>query len=667
MERNRDKKQLFLGLVFMLALCFACVLTYKAQFREKLDRAIAFTMMSEHKPVGRVELSKESPLLSEVFLCKVPELKKLRIQCTGEDVDSGASLLMTVEDEETGKVYYQAEKMVTEVLGREDQMVSMRVKTGGDDTEDRMLRLTWELKNGGDTILTMKANQKQSMVQSFNGVEGDRTNVVYTMYYGNAGFLKYLYALLCGALLVFGGMCWYLLIWRQLTVEKFYLPAALVFGLILQGMITAFGVPDEAGHFDTAYKYSNAMLLVKDTGIPGTIYKRECDVEMGDLLANGLESNSYYHLLYHTLEKPENTELIPVNSVDSTNLVPGLVYFPAALGISLGRALGLSSMLMMQLGRILNLLAFVLLTYGAIRLAPAGKNLFGIFGILPISLQQGASFSYDAVVNGLLFLFFALCLYLGKKSSYKKRELTLLILLSAFLAVAKGGVYLPLLLFLFLGFSGRRRDRREKKKNQRLLAALLAGAALLLLLALALAKFMPVLQGFLLDTEGELGQDALYSVPYLLANPAKLVYMYWNTLLRWMDPVLRGLMGGMLSWLDIKISWLFVALLLICTLLLANVEGDRLEKNRKEGFLIAAACGLSVALIMLSMLVGYTKRSLDYIQGIQGRYLLPFAPALFSLGCCSMVLVKRQQTARIWMTVLTAEILLALQAAVMIG
>ena len=106
----------------------------------------------------------------------------------------------------------------------------------------------------------------------------------------------------------------------------------------------------------------------------GTIYKRRCDVEMSDMLANGLESNSYFQLMTDTFHRAEDTELMEVGYVDSTNLVPGIVYIPSALGISLGRILGLSAMFTLQMARVFNLICFVLLAWAAVRMIPFGKT-----------------------------------------------------------------------------------------------------------------------------------------------------------------------------------------------------------------------------------------------------------------------------------------------------
>ena len=57
----------------------------------------------------------------------------------------------------------------------------------------------------------------------------------------------------------------------------------------------------------------------------------------------------------------------------------------------------------------------------------------------------------------------------------------------------------------------------------------------------------------------------------------------------------------------------------------------------------------------------------DYIQGLQGRYFLPLAFPLFCLTANRMVLVRKNQGACIWMTMMATEVLLVLQVAAMVG
>lgn len=699
MEKRAIKKRFLPGVFLLLILGIICLLVYKAQLEKNLDQPVEFTMMTEHKATSEIILSEESPEFSEIFSCEMPDLKKISIECTGTGTAAKAVLVMTLADAGTGEIYYQIEKKVSQVLkDRIKKKVVMELPETLGDSEGKELLLTWEIENAGTTELTLTANTKQVIVTSFDGQDGSGTNVIYTLYYGNNGFLRNLYVLLCAALLFFAALSYWLLVIMRLPVQKFYVPLALVLGLIVQGLITVNGVPDEPTHFDTAYKYSNQMLLVPDTGTAGTIYKRECDAVQADCLANGLESNSYYQVVAHTFEKPENTGLVLVSAADSSGLATGLVYLPAAAGISVGRLLGASAMLTMQLARIFNLLFYVLLTWLAIRLVPFGKNVFAMVGMLPIALQQGASASYDAMVNGMIFLFLAVCLNLsesygksrknvsGKKVSGKNGESAkylsgagrkfagifsktngkrlLAIVLAVMIVCVKGGVYVPLLGIGIWAFPWRREKAGNRKKKVLWLCLILAVCVVFVLAVIW--KFRPFLEGYMTDS-GQEGEDALYTIPYLLGRPLKVLYLYWNTLMESGGQLIQGLLGGRLSWLDFEIDWILLLPFLLGLLLLANVEGDCYHGSRKKTRAILVLCGISVLLIMASMLVGYTTQKWDSIQGIQGRYFLPLAPLVFTVSANSMVKVRAWQCARIWMTMMAVEAVVLLQAAAMVA
>lgn len=666
MERKTNRKQIFLGLILLFFLTAACVVVYKAQIRGKLEEPVEYTMMTEHKDTAEIVLSGEWPEFYETFQCRVPELRSFSLELTGKKVIDEASLVMTLYDVDTEEIYYQAEKSVRAVLdsrvqGRAEFTLSEPVR----DSAGKELCLVWKLENAGTTSVHLTSNQKQVIVSSFNALEGNRTNVIYSLSYGDSQCLFVLYVLLCGLLLLFAAICWWMIVIKQMSVERFFVPMALFLGMIFQCLITVGGVPDEPGHLDTAYKYSNKLLFVEDTGSSHTIYKRVCDAEMSDMLANGLESNSYYQLMTDTFRSPDHTDLTEVSYVDSTNLVPGIVYFPAALGITAGRLLGLSAMLTLQLARVFNLICFVLLAWTAVRLLPFGKNLLGMTAMLPIALQQGASFSYDAIVNGAMLVFVALCFRMGSKKQKEKREILLVVFLAAFTAVAKGGVYLPLLLLVIPAFL-KSCDIRKAEKKKVILWFGFGLAAAILLAAVAAVKFMPVFQTFM-GGAGQSGDTAAYTIPYLARHPLKIVYLYWNTIMEEGDVLLQGLLGGVLSWLDIRTNWIFQLIFLVCLLLAANREKDRYQGGRRGKLLIVVSCGISVVLIMMSMLVGYTKMGADYIQGLQGRYFLPLAFPLFCLTANRMVLVRKNQGACIWMTMMATEVLLVLQVAAMVG
>ena len=178
---------------------------------------------------------------------------------------------------------------------------------------------------------------------------------------------------------------------------------------------------------------------------------------------------------------------------------------------------------------------------------------------------------------------------------------------------------------------------------------------------LAVIKFMPVISNFIYGNGMIRDENSIYTVAYFLEKPLDIIYIYWNTFMRVGDDLMRGMFGGMLSWLDIKINWTFLVLLIICGLLLANVEEDRFQGSKKNRVVLGISCSATIFLVVLSMLFGYTAIRLNYVSGLQGRYLLPILPPLLLLFSNSMVNVKEKGCRKIWMTVIAAFIFIVIQ------
>ena len=182
-------------------------------------------------------------------------------------------------------------------------------------------------------------------------------------------------------------------------------------------------------------------------------------------------------------------EWLKTKSAVTRVIYPGLPDHPG-YEIMKKQARGFGSMLTFQLARICSLVVFILLVYFAICIAPFGKNLLGALGLLPITLQQAASASYDSVINGFIFLFTALCFYRLHNPKRKKSYLIALGFLALFIAIVKGGVYLPLLLLLLMCFSHVPHPHMHKKMRWIVPLCICVGAVLLI--AVTLIKFMPM-------------------------------------------------------------------------------------------------------------------------------------------------------------------------------
>ena len=73
-------------------------------------------MMTEHKDTFEVVLSKGMTAISEVFVCKVPELKSFSIELTGKNVVDEAELVMTLADADTKEIYFHKKSSVRAVM-----------------------------------------------------------------------------------------------------------------------------------------------------------------------------------------------------------------------------------------------------------------------------------------------------------------------------------------------------------------------------------------------------------------------------------------------------------------------------------------------------------------------------------------------------------------------
>lgn len=124
-----------------------------------------------------------------------------------------------------------------------------------------------------------------------------------------------------------------------------------------------------------------------------------------------------------------------------------------------------------------------------------------------------------------------------------------------------------------------------------------------------------------------------YTVGYFLKEPLKLVYMFVNTVLDKGGFYLESLVGYKLGWVEIETSILIVILfwflLFLSTL---EVQGEGVQIQRVQRGWMFFWCLACAGLVLLGMLFGWTPIGHVSIEGVQGRYFLPFMP-IFLAAC----------------------------------
>ncbi len=427
------------------------------------------------------------------------------------------------------------------------------------------------------------------------------------------------------------------LFWKKWPLEICGALAVLLLGSVYLVALPPLSAPDEISHFASAYRISNVFLGELPVDEKGYVRMRQEDEFLQNV--NGASGTEEKVSLGQTLTEKtwegieahaasvfvsqERDEM--VSSVRKPVKTTPVSYVPQALGITLARLLGVNCVILAWLGRFFNLLFFAGMVYWSMKALPFGKMVVCGVSVLPMSLHLAASYSYDAFLMGMCFLFGSYCLYLAfAKPVVQKRDIVLL----AFLAAAFGPckmVYAVMLGFALLipvkKFGG--------WKDWGMGAAIVAAA---FLTAMVLVNRETV-QDYAAGTDSYVswaGEEG-FSIPFILHNPQVYIRMMYETLVHQGDEWALSMLGESLGNLDPVLSVpFFVLVFLAACLALLGIRraGEALYLSGRQKAWIVFLALSCLAGLMTAMMVGWTPLSSRVIEGVQGRYLLPVLPFL---------------------------------------
>lgn len=412
------------------------------------------------------------------------------------------------------------------------------------------------------------------------------------------------------------------------SLWKIYIPVGLFLGLLYLMIIPVFGVPDEPSHLYSAYQVSNNIFGI-DESEDGSIMMRRDDAESG--LQHAGINRLYYDKYYAKITNffVDNEEMV----LTTNKTVPtySYLYYACGLGMTIGRLLHLGTVPMYLLGALFNFLVFfAAVTYG-IKKIPFGKMVVFLWAFLPMTLQQASSYSYDAIILALSVVVISLSLNLAytAKEKCKKSEWIVLFICVMLLVPAKSFALLPLCMLPFLIYF---KKYKESKKILYYTLGLIGG---IILVVIGL-KLIAILGGANVKEVTENGVATIYTgeqgftVGYLLQHPKTLFCLLWNTVYYKGDFYFNTLLGNSLGWFEINIP-LFSVLPYFVMLIIASMKKKQeplyLSKRAKFYLCILAIAGIGFA--CAGMLLTWTPITNKWIEGVQGRYFLPFIILLF--------------------------------------
>ena len=444
-----------------------------------------------------------------------------------------------------------------------------------------------------------------------------------------------------------------LFIRRKMTLEALFAVSVLCLGGIYSLVLPPLSAPDEVSHYISAYECSNRLMGLPSVNEKGLIQIRPEDAwledvaaddgsaEGGDekpvILGQSLTEETYRRI--HEERSGENEAVHRENVQSSSSQGAGqmassyqfsvrttpLAYWPQALGFVLARLLGLGSLVLLYLGRLFNLLFFAATGFLTLRRLPFGKTAVFAVYLLPMNLHLVSSLSYDVLITAFCGYFTAVCMDLAYKADRVKwKDVVLLAFLLAVMGPCKMvyGVIAGLCLLIPVKkFGGWGRWTASAA------GVLGAFAAAMAAVNLGTVSMYTQAEDSYIAWAGETG----YTFAELLHRPLHVLKMCYDTLAWKGTQLFEGMIGGSLGNQDPVLNTPTVIILALCTILVVlalKKPGEEVMFSTGNRLWIWFLALLLLGALMFSMLLAWTPRSASMIEGVQGRYLLPFLPAV---------------------------------------
>lgn len=420
---------------------------------------------------------------------------------------------------------------------------------------------------------------------------------------------------------------------------------ALLVGMIFIAIITPMSVPDEQFHYEAAYQIVS-KLLGEDHTIIDKTYRNYSHF-------NGHENSAlaYFRLIDQFDEPLELKGKYEGVSEDIDNLSCLDYFFPQTVGVFIGRVLKLNFLKTFYLGRFTNLLFYAFCVYWAIRIAPTHKNLIGVLCCMPMFLQQCSSYSYDCMINGLIFILLAYFLkWYMSKEKIPYSEIAAVSAVVYLLAPTKFIYGLFIVPFYFVPA-----DRFDGRRNK-LLVSLVISLPVIYNFVYMLAPQITRMINRIEETYGDSASavkiqmaglpihsdprqlfkefdptgipDDTYTVGFIVEYPVHTVVMVLKTirfgLKRWFYDALGRTLSGETLLLPIRIIHILTAVLVL--------SAFTRQENTLSPLLRIIMIGICVViglLILLGFLLSETSKIDELIQGVQGRYFSPLLSYFF--------------------------------------
>lgn len=405
---------------------------------------------------------------------------------------------------------------------------------------------------------------------------------------------------------------------KGVPFEKISIILILGIGVLYFVFMPRFAVPDEDGHFKRSYEISIGNFLSENHGaggfslIPGGFAKEQESVELLQDYLNPKDN-------VYNLQKQYNHNKITDELFESYNpnqaLYSPFAYIPQSLGISVARIFTKNAAVLFYAGRFAMFAFSVVLIYYSIKLIPTGKRTILIMCLFPMFMQEMVSYSCDALINASSVFLISYILYVCEKKQKMSLRDKLIIGVTCFIIAMCKIVYLPLVLAVFLIPKDRFKDKKVAWFYKILTVGISVASNLIWLL---------ISSSYLVETNP--GVSPFEQVKYVITNPITFIATIFRTITV-KGPMWAVTMAGCrLGSLCVNVSYVAI----VCILFILVV--DFFIRTKEEKYIVSKMGKWLIIFVLFSILmltfaslyVQWTPYMKNIIDGVQGRYFIPF-------------------------------------------